>query len=130
MAKFKIEINSKEKLEGLLQESYDLATSQIKTANDEISKLSNSCILKDYSMDEKSKYYKAINDLMVIKDKAISRKIEISKLLSEILKYNGDINEALNNENIKSTTQSFNFDSIRDAIEKESSNKTETYKVR
>jgi hypothetical protein len=41
-------------------------------------------------MDEKAKYAKAQNDFMAMKDKAIAKKIEIAKLLSDICAHNGD----------------------------------------
>ena len=95
MAKIKIELNSSENLQTVLQEAYDLANSQIKYVQDELSKLANSTLLKDTTIDEKSKYYKSVNDLLLVKDKAIGRKVDISKLLSEILKYNGSTDELL-----------------------------------
>ena len=46
--------------------------------------------MNDEIIDGKAKYAKAINDFITTKDKAISRKFEIAKLLSEIIKYNGN----------------------------------------
>jgi hypothetical protein len=127
MAKIKIELNSSEKLQTVLQEAYDLANSQIKYVQDELSKLTNSTPLKDTTMDEKSKYYKSVNDLLLVKDKAIGRKVDISKLLSEILKYNGSTDELLKD---KKEVKKLDFSGIRDLIEKEQKNDKEVYKVK
>jgi hypothetical protein len=127
MAKIKIELNSSENLQTVLQEAYDLANSQIKYVQDELSKLTNSTPLKDTTMDEKSKYYKSVNDLLLVKDKAIGRKVDISKLLSEILKYNGSTDELLKD---KKEVKKLDFSGIRDLIEKEQKNDKEVYKVK
>jgi len=127
MAKIKIELNSSENLQTVLQEAYDLANSQIKYVQDELSKLTNSTPLKDTTIDEKSKYYKSVNDLLLVKDKAIGRKVDISKLLSEILKYNGSTDELLKD---KKEVKKLDFSGIRDLIEKEQKNNKEVYKVK
>lgn len=127
MAKIKIELNSSENLQTVLQEAYDLANSQIKYVQDELSKLTNSTPLKDTTIDEKSKYYKSVNDLLLVKDKAIGRKVDISKLLSEILKYNGSTDELLKD---KKEVKKLDFSGIRDLIEKEQKNDKEVYKVK
>lgn len=127
MAKIKIELNSSENLQTVLQEAYDLANSQIKYVQDELSKLANSTLLKDTTIDEKSKYYKSVNDLLLVKDKAIGRKVDISKLLSEILKYNGSTDELLKD---RKEVKKLDFSGIRDLIEKEQKNDKEVYKVK
>lgn len=127
MAKIKIELNSSENLQTVLQEAYDLANSQIKYVQDELSKLANSTPLKDTTIDEKSKYFKSVNDLLLIKDKAIGRKVDISKLLSEILRYNGSTDELLKD---KKEAKKLDFSGIRDLIEKEQKNDKEVYKVK
>ena len=90
MAKYKIVINSVDNIRDLLQISYLEADSQIIQAQNEITKLANSTNLQDEVMDSRQKYAKAIQDYLTIKDKAIGKKIDIAKLLSEIMKHNGD----------------------------------------
>ena len=51
--------------------------------------------LNEEIVDAKAKYAKAMNDYIANKDKAIGRKLEIAKLMSEILKYNGNIKQAV-----------------------------------
>lgn len=116
MAKFKVKVNDVENIKELLQITYDLADAQIIQAQNEINKLTYSTNLQDEIMDSKSKYAKAINDYLKIKNEAISKKIDIAKLLTEICKHNGNVDEAVND---KEATKgiSFNFDSIRELIE-------------
>ena len=93
MAKLKIEINVPSVVRNLLQEAYMLAEEQVTQAQNEINKLANATKLQEEVMDSKAKYAKAINDYLSIKDKAISKKIEIAKLLNEILEHGGSISE-------------------------------------
>jgi hypothetical protein len=58
-----------------------------------MNKLSNSINLNNEIVDSKTKYAKAMNDFITNKDKAIGRKIEIAKLMSEILKFNGNVSK-------------------------------------
>lgn len=62
-----------------------------------------------------------MNDFLSIKDKAISKKIEIAKLMSEVIKHNGNVNSALGEEPAKQTT--FDFTKIREMIENEKTEK-------
>lgn len=122
MAKFKIKINDIDNIRDLLQETYRLADEQIIQSQNEINKLANSTKLQDEIMDAKSKYAKAINDYLAMKDKAISKKIEIAKLLTEIYKHNGDVNETMNDATVTKSV-SFDFSKIREIVNKEDSSK-------
>jgi len=128
MAKLKIEINSVENLRDLLQESYRLADEQMIQAQNEMNKLANSTKLQEETMDSKAKYAKSMNDYLSIKDKAISKKLEIAKLLSELYKFNGDIG----NETIKQEIGTFDIESIKNMLDNEVSNpnKTEYIKLK
>lgn len=85
MGKLKIELNNGQNIRDLLQEAYKLADEQLIQAQNEINKMASATKLQEEVMDSKSKYGKIINDYLSIKDKAISKKIEIAKLLSEIM---------------------------------------------
>lgn len=93
--RYKLKLNSSEKIEELLQELYEEADKNIVELQNEINKLSNSVQLNEEIVDAKAKYAKAMNDYIANKDKAIGRKLEIAKLMSEILKYNGNIKQAV-----------------------------------
>lgn len=113
---FKIELNNPTNIKDLLQTIYKLADEQILQAQNEINKLSNATQLQNEAMDAKGKYAKAINDYLSIKDKAIAKKIDIAKILTEIYKHNGDVQGALQ-DGFDDKNSSFNFDEIRKIID-------------
>ena len=125
MAKYKIVINSVDNIRDLLQETYSLADEQLIQAQNEINKLSNSTNLQDEIMDAKQKYAKAINDYLGVKDKAISKKLEIAKLLTEIMKHNGDVEGTVNDERSMKSI-SFDFTKIREEMDKQKNNNGKT----
>lgn len=93
---YKLKLDSKEKITELLQEIYDEACKNIEEAQREINRISMSTDLNEEIIDGKAKYAKAINDFIATKDKAISRKFEIAKLMTEIIKFNGNVQQAFN----------------------------------
>ena len=93
--KYKLKLNSTQKIEELLQELYDEADKNIVEIQKEMNKLANSVQLDQEIVDAKAKYAKAMNDFITIKDKAIGRKLDIAKLMSEILKFNGNVKLAI-----------------------------------
>ena len=109
MAKLKIDLNNEQTIKDLLQEAYNLANEQIIQTQNEINKMANSTRLQDTVMEEKAKYGKIINDYLKIKDSAIRAKIEIAKLLSDIIAHNGSISEGAG-------SQSFDFTKIKQMV--------------
>lgn len=93
--KYKLKLNSIDKIEELLQELYEESDKIIVEIQNEMNKLSTSVQLNNEIVDAKAKYAKAMNDFITNKDKAIGRKLDIAKLMSEILKYNGNIKMAI-----------------------------------
>ena len=93
--KYKLKLNSAQKIEELLQELYDEADKNIVEIQNEMNKLANSVQLDQEIVDAKAKYAKAMNDFITNKDKAIGRKLDIAKLMSEILKFNGNVKLAV-----------------------------------
>lgn len=110
---FKIELNSADNLRDLLQTIMELADEQINQAQNEINKLTNSTNLTQEAMDGKSKYSKAINDFLVTKNKATAQKIDVAKMLQEVIKYNGDLNKATEDK-----TGGFDIGSLQDMVDK------------
>lgn len=124
--RYKLKLNSKEKIEELLQELYNESCKNIEEIQNQMNKLQNSVTLNDEIMEAKTKYAKAMNDFITNKDKAIGRKLEIAKLMSEIMKYNGDVNKAFNEGN----QIVFDIDAIKDQLfEDEKNNKTQEYRM-
>lgn len=116
MGKLKIQLNDSQNLRDLLQEIYRISDEQIIQAQNEINKLSNATQLKDEPMDARSKYSKAINDYLGIKDTAISKKLDVAKIMSDVLHYNGNVQQALDEgANIKN--MDFNFDDIKKMVD-------------
>lgn len=95
-----VKINSIEKIEQLLQEIYDQSVKQYNEIQNEMNKLSNSCNLADVTIEEKTKYSKAIHDLFGDKEKVLKMKFEVSKLMTEFVKHNGDVDSTLNDSNV------------------------------
>ncbi len=93
--RYKLKLNSAQKIEELLQELYDEADKNIVEIQNEMNKLANSVQLDQEIVDAKAKYAKAMNDFITNKDKAIGRKLDIAKLMSEILKFNGNVKLAI-----------------------------------
>ena len=125
-------INDINNVRDLLQECYELADSQIVQAQNEINKLANSTRLQDEIMESKSKYAKAINDYLKIKNDAITRKLEISKLLTEIVKHNGSLEDTIKDKDA-TKGMSFDFSKIRDIVNNggyDNSNKSETIQLK
>lgn len=130
MAKYKIVINNQKNLELLLQQIFDEADSLIVQTQNEINKISNSVDLadEDSGIDAKTKYSKAINDLINTKQKAINMKLDLGKLMTEVLKHNGNANQAIN----EASPQGLNFDVLKKRL-KESMNDSKepkTYEIK
>jgi hypothetical protein len=113
---FVIRLNSLDKVEALLQETYDLCNNQINQIQGEINKIANSTPLKDMDIDSKEKYGKIMNNYLTTIQKAIDRKFEIAKFMGDIAKHNGDIDKALN-ENEKNKKTTLDLNAIRQTLQ-------------
>jgi hypothetical protein len=130
--RLQIRLNSNEKIEHLLQEAYDLTCKQINDIQNEMNKLSNSCNLADVTIEEKTKYAKAINDFIGSREKAITKKFDIAKLMAEIIKHNGDVSDTLNDKNaMKGMGGSFNIEELKKAMKEQMNTETpDTYQLK
>lgn len=111
MAKYKVKINSPDKIEELLQETYDLACQQHTTLQLEINKIMNTTVVNNLDIDGKEKYGKILKEYFTLQQKSITIKMDIAKLMSEIVKHNGDVNKALNDDSMKKS--SLNLSALR-----------------
>ena len=130
MPRFKVEINNPENIRELLQIAYNLADEQLIQAQSEINKLATATKLQEEVMDSKAKYAKAMNDYMGIKDKAIAKKMEIAKLLSDILNsYRNNLPAIGDNSNV--VKQSFDLSKIKEMVKSmhEDNEKTKTIEL-
>jgi hypothetical protein len=123
MAKLKININDPETVRQLAQEIYMLADEQLTQAQNEINKLSYATQLQDEPMDAKSKYAKSINDYMTIKDKAIGQKLQVAKLLAEVLAHKGNVKDAM--KDVQNGNALIDFKKIREMVKQVGSEEEE-----
>ena len=129
MAKFKIELNSAQNVRDVLQHAYDMADAQIIQAQNEINKLASATKLHEEVMDSKSKYSKAINDYLNIIDKSISKKVEIAKLLTEILNHNGNVGANVTDGVAKQTLDLTKIKEMVKSMHEEKQDKTKTIEL-
>lgn len=116
--KQQIKTNNRHSLEGLLQEIYNDACSNINDAQKNINELTNSSEPED--VDDLTKIAKEKNNSLKVKDSAIRIKLEIAKVQTDIIKHSGDIQKTMDERN-SGTVSLKDFKSIRKMIE-ESSN--------
>lgn len=93
--KYSVRLNSIDKIEQLLQETYNLACQQYTQIQNEINKVANSTKLNDLDIDGKEKYGKIMANYISLQQKSINQKFDIAKLMGEIIKHNGDIKGAI-----------------------------------
>lgn len=110
--RFRVKLNSVEKVEAIIQEIYDDSMRQMILIQNKINELEQSTNLSDEPIDMKTKYAKAMHDYITDKEKAIGRKLDVSKLMSEILKTNGDIEKVISDKDIMNNLDD-EFDQIR-----------------
>lgn len=125
LKKYKLKINSPEKIEALLQELYNDACKNIEQVQNEMNKLANSVSLNDEAMDARAKYAKAMNDFIASKDRAIGKKLEIAKLMAEIIKFNGNVKKTFNESDAVGDWEDLivNSDKLSDGNNDDSENK-------
>ena len=115
--KVKIKINSKDTVAELLQEAYIQACEQLNQVQNEMNKIDQSTTMgPDFTMDEKAKYGKIMHDFLGDKEKAIRTKVDISKLLAEIVSHNGNVEEALTDKTFTKQPTSLNLEQLRKSI--------------
>lgn len=127
--KYSIKLNNIDKVEQLLQENYDQACQSYFSIQEEINKIANTTVIKDLDIDGKEKYGKIMNNYIALQQKAITLKFDIAKLMAEIVKYNGNVKDAINNTKPASTT--LNLTELRKlAIDAQTPSDKEEYQLR
>jgi hypothetical protein len=114
-----IKIDSINSLEGLCQEAYNDACSQINDAQRTINEMVNSANPVD--VDDITKIAKGKVDALKIKDSAIKIKLEIAKLQKEIIKNDGDADAAIKNRSGGEVTLD-DFTRVRELIKNRNDN--------
>lgn len=128
--KYKVKLNNNDKIEELLQETYDQACQQYKAIQDEINKIANSTTIKDLDIDGKEKYGKIMNNYITLQQKSIGQKFDIAKLMAEVVKHGGDVKGAL--DTVKTMPTTLDISKLRKlAMEATSNNDTkEEYDIK
>lgn len=116
--KNKIKVNDINSFERLLQETYIDACNQIINAQQIIDYLT--LTFKAENVDELTKIAKEKTAALKAKEVGIKLKLEISKLLNEVIKSNGNVEEAVNKSYGNGTTTSEGFQNIREMIKQNS----------
>lgn len=127
--KYSVKLNNMDKIEQLLQETYNLACQQYNAIQNEMNKIANSTVLNDLDIDGKEKYAKAMNNYISLQQKSIAQKFDIAKLMAEVIKTGGDVKGAIDNQ--KKIT-SFDTSALRKLAKEGAStdNDSETYKIK
>ena len=116
--KYTVKLNNIDKIEQLLQETYNLACQQYTQIQTEINKIANTTKLNELDIDGKEKYGKIMNNYIALQQKAITQKFDIAKLMSEIVKHNGDIKRAL--DATKNVPTTLDISALRELAKKAS----------
>ena len=127
--KLKIEVNNVQNIQALLQEAYFLADEQIIQVHNEINKMANATQLQEESIEGKGKYGKIINDYLAIKDKAIAKKIDIAKVMTDIYHHATSSSDGLEGSSV-AKGMTLNLDDIRKMVDDSfKENETTTKKI-
>lgn len=94
--RYTVRLNSIDKIEQLLQEIYNQSCQELNEVQNEINKLGNSTDLTDATIEEKTKYAKAMNDFVNTKLKTIQLKKDVATFMSELIKHNSNLSDTLN----------------------------------
>jgi hypothetical protein len=121
--KQQVKVNDTASLEGLMQETYNDACTQINDAQRNINEITNSIQPED--VDDQTKIAREKSNALKIKDSAIKIKLELAKLQSDIIKHNGNIEEAQDSR-ISSGAPTFDdFKNVREWVNEANSDNDE-----
>lgn len=118
--KIKIRLNDSTALESLMQEVYNDACLQINDSQRVINELSNTVTAE--TIDDVSKISREKSNALKIKDSAIKIKLESGKLMNEIIKANGNLNEGTNQYIDSSKVDNDDFQRLRELIKNQNNN--------
>lgn len=110
--KLNIKLNNVEKIEQLLQETYDLACEQANQIQQEINKIAGTTDINQLDIDGKEKYGKIMNNYISLHQKSIGQKFDIAKLMAEVVKHGGDVKGAL--DDTKNNTGTLDLKRLRE----------------
>lgn len=128
--KYNVKLNSIEKIEQLLQETYDLACQQHNSIQNEINKIMNTTVVNNLDIDGKEKYGKIMKEYFTLQQKSIIIKMDVAKLMTEVAKNHGDIKASV--DAIGKTPTTLNIASLRklaNEVKTSAESDSEEYKI-
>jgi hypothetical protein len=129
--KYAVRLNNLDKIEQLLQETYNLACQQHTQIQNEINKIINTTKLNELDMEGKERYGKTLANYMKLQQASITQKYDIAKLMAEVVKFNGDVKGAIDATKNGPTTLDIN--ALRDLAKKATTSaeeETQTYETK
>ena len=87
----------------------------IQYGNNKINELEQSTTLSTETIDMKAKYAKAMHDYLTDKEKSIGRKLDVSRLMSEVMKQKGDVDAVISDKEILNNLED-SFGDIREKM--------------
>lgn len=112
LKRYKVQMNSLDNARELLQEAYDETCRNLQDIQNQINQLKNSTDLTnpELILDSKAKYAKAMNDFILSRTKAIAQKVDIAKLLTDVVK---DCNAAKAASSEEDISEAMNWDDLK-----------------
>ena len=120
--KTKLKLNDINSLEGLLQETYVDACNQISNAQNVIDVLITTTEPQD--VDDITKIAKEKISALKAKDSGIRIKIEIGKLMNEVIKHNGSVEDAIDSRVSQGSTSVEGYNDLRAWIKENATKNT------
>ena len=120
--KTKLKLNDINSLEGLLQETYVDACNQISNAQNVIDVLITTTEPQD--VDDITKIAKEKISAVKAKDSGIRIKIEIGKLMNEVIKHNGSVEDAIDSRVSQGSTSVEGYNDLRAWIKENATKNT------
>ena len=127
--KYKIVLNDKTNLQTGLNQIYlelEILTNQVQ---EEITKLSESTSLVELTISDKSEYSKSIHNLLVDKTNILKLKLDLQKVVAEVLKTGGNEGSALNNLKKNKSVEALDVKSLQKMLTNEKENEEVVYNV-
>jgi len=112
--KQQIKVNNSTSLEGLMQEVYNDACSQINDAQRTINELTNSTTAED--VDDATKIAREKSNAQKIKDSGVKIKLEVAKLQADIIKHNGNLEDVNQSRTSSGAPSLDDFKELRNMI--------------
>ena len=126
--KYRVILNDKVNLQTGLNELYHELDFLINQIQEEYTKLSENTSLVDMTMEDKSEYAKAVHNFLVNKGNILKIKLDLQKVVAEVLKTGGNEGDAFNNLKKNRTIEAIDIKSLQKMI-KSTENETENEEV-